>query len=220
MIVTCPICSKSYDVLWPQLWAYKRGRRYLCSWSCLRIFDGKEDGQLKEQRRDRIEVAKNILEMYKVGKSSAEIFEYLRSIGYKNPTQAVHDIKSHIRVKAPELYEQWPVRINGKQTTIGESMKEETQEPAPVVKLSGPIRIETPEANMVDVVETPEKPEPDRYQVTAIRVSELGEFYHDIKYHCVDWRAPGGEEVSLSPEMWRTLAREIPFILQKVGASK
>ena len=50
MIETCPICSKNFDVLWPQLWAYKRGKRYLCSWSCIRIFDGKEVYGMKTKK--------------------------------------------------------------------------------------------------------------------------------------------------------------------------
>ena len=46
MISKCPECGKTFDVLWPNLWRYKRGVQYICSWSCLRKFDGKEAEQL------------------------------------------------------------------------------------------------------------------------------------------------------------------------------
>lgn len=39
MINECPECGKVFDVLWPQLWQYKRGTKFICSWSCLRKFD-------------------------------------------------------------------------------------------------------------------------------------------------------------------------------------
>ena len=41
MITNCPVCGKAFDVLWPQLWRYKRGQLYLCSWKHLRLFDEK-----------------------------------------------------------------------------------------------------------------------------------------------------------------------------------
>ena len=41
MIKQCAVCRKQFDVLWPELWTYKRGAKYLCSWKCLRLFDEK-----------------------------------------------------------------------------------------------------------------------------------------------------------------------------------
>ena len=50
-----------------------------------------------------------------------------------------------------------------------------------------------------------------------IRRDELGEFYHDTKFNCVDWRTPAGDEVSLSPAGWRQLRDELPMILKILG---
>lgn len=38
----CPVCRKAFWVDWPSLWTYKRGNQFICSWSCLRKYDGKE----------------------------------------------------------------------------------------------------------------------------------------------------------------------------------
>ena len=42
MIHKCTVCKKQFDVLYPDLWRYKRWNRFMCSWKCLRAFDKKE----------------------------------------------------------------------------------------------------------------------------------------------------------------------------------
>ena len=32
----CPVCGKEFDVLWPELWRYREGSAYICTWKCLR----------------------------------------------------------------------------------------------------------------------------------------------------------------------------------------
>lgn len=39
---TCPVCGKLFWCDYPHLWRYKRDKKYICSWSCLRKYDGKE----------------------------------------------------------------------------------------------------------------------------------------------------------------------------------
>lgn len=110
----------------------------------------------------------------------------------------------------------------------------------PTIKLDGELRIETPEAHNVDIVETPEEPKQvielhgidtdivamnkqcnfnDRCTVSAIRVKDLGEFYYDKKFTSIDWRTPAGDEVSLGPAWWVQLAEDLPFILKKLGVN-
>ena len=48
MITNCPVCGKAFDILYPDLWRYRRShmhnRLFLCSWGCLRQYDkGKEE---------------------------------------------------------------------------------------------------------------------------------------------------------------------------------
>ena len=94
----------------------------------------------------------------------------------------------------------------------------EIPEHVPAVKIDGAIRIETPEPEKVQV-ETPEKAG-DHYQTTALFVSGLGEFYHDRKFKCVDWRNDEGDEISLPPFGWMQLSKELPAILKRIGAIK
>ena len=46
MRAKCPVCGKLFWCDYPHLWAYKRGNRFICSWGCLRKFDGKEAGDM------------------------------------------------------------------------------------------------------------------------------------------------------------------------------
>ena len=101
----------------------------------------------------------------------------------------------------------------------------------PTIKLDGELRIETPEAKKVEVVETPENVvkvietqqlklkkglrglnESD-FEVSAIRHPQLGEFYYDKKFNSIDWRTPEGEEISLHPSMWKELYMIIPDVM-------
>lgn len=38
----CPVCGKLFWCDYPHLWRYKRDKKFICSWSCLRKYDGKE----------------------------------------------------------------------------------------------------------------------------------------------------------------------------------
>ena len=69
---------------------------------------------------------------------------YLKGLGSKNPTAAWANIKSFYMRKHPDIYAKIPKKLNN-------------YIEMPVVKLRGPIRIETPEADKVQVVEKPEK---------------------------------------------------------------
>ena len=52
MITKCGQCGKSFDVLYPDLWRYVRGKTYLCSWSCLRKYDGEEFDDMGRTKKD------------------------------------------------------------------------------------------------------------------------------------------------------------------------
>jgi len=53
MINKCAICGKEFDALWPDLYRYKRGGTFLCSWSCLRKYDNeKGSGNMARMKKD------------------------------------------------------------------------------------------------------------------------------------------------------------------------
>ena len=92
----------------------------------------------------------------------------------------------------------------------------------PTVKIDGALKIETPEANKVEVVETPEKmiTKPVNFggfEVTAVRDKELGEFHYSQKFDFITWWGPDREEVSMSPDEWRKFVQRIPDIMGVLG---
>ena len=135
---------------------------------------------------------------------------YLKKCGCANPSSSWNAIKMSMKKNNPETYTKLPDSFR---------KKTEVTAKAPVVKLSGPIRIETPEAGKVEVVETPEKPKAPvkAYTVTGIRVENFGEFYYDRKFNSIDWRTEEGDEISLPPIGWKNLMQEMPDILKALG---
>ena len=53
MITTCPECGKEFDILYPDLWRYRRGD-FLCSYGCMRKHDKREEenGEMKRSKKD------------------------------------------------------------------------------------------------------------------------------------------------------------------------
>ena len=115
--------------------------------------------------------------------------------------------------------------------------KKEIPEQLPEVKLTGPIRIETPEAEKVQVVEMPEITEEDIQAVNekirknksikpiyfegyTVRCIEgvMGRFYYDTQFDRLDWTTPEGDEVSFSPSAWKRFAtEELPKVMALLG---
>ena len=52
MIKTCQECGNKVEVMYPELWRYKRGSRYLCSWKCLRLYDQKGSEDMEKMKKD------------------------------------------------------------------------------------------------------------------------------------------------------------------------
>ena len=61
----CPVCGKVF-ILVDDDWAYKRGGKPLCSWSCLRAY---ESGQ----KRNKLQKREQVIQAIKDGLSNKEI---------------------------------------------------------------------------------------------------------------------------------------------------
>lgn len=116
--------------------------------------------QMNELNRTKVEVETGEIKMQKITleqkKKAVQIAidggdpkKYLAQCGSGSPDKLWGYIKKVLKEKDPALYEQIP---DFRHTAKQKPAVDET----PVVKISGPIKIETPEANQVDVVETPE----------------------------------------------------------------
>ena len=206
MITNCPVCGKCFDVLWPHLWRYKRGKSFLCSWKCLRLIDSKRKKERyivnnPSDKRPRMSPAdmKKAVEMFRNGDESLE--QFLKDHGITNINKWKYNTRMRYGLQKP------------------------APEQVATVKVDGPIRIETKEPEKIelvgrdyDIVAMEEELKfNERTTVTAIRVEGLGEFYFDKKYNSVDWRAESGDEVSLGPAWWIQLVEDLPLILKKLG---
>ena len=164
---------------------------------------------------------------------------YLRELGIKNPTTSWSCIKGGLAKSDPETFKkiqdnekprqltakvEGPVIVDGP-AEIPEAVPAEVEtperfqyHPSPVIRA-----IEEKQGKPIDQI-IAEKQETMYqghevlgYKVTSIQHEKLGEFYHDWKHNKIDWRAPGGEEISMSPTCWWDLAEAVPEIMAIIG---
>lgn len=191
MIKNCPICGKAFDVLYPDIWRYKRNNRFLCSWKCIRLFDGKEEKQVKERvsvkktRMNRDDMAEAV-RMWKANDPGLD--QYLTDHGITHIGKWKQNARDRYGVAAPAT-----------------------------VKVDGPIRIETKEPAQVEVltVGTPVPP-PFEYKTTGIS-TEAGDFQYYRKQGFLDWTTLDGTAVSMSVAEWAALMRVFPEVVRVLG---
>ena len=204
MIKNCPICGKAFDVLYPDIWRYKRNNRFICSWKCIRLFDGKEERQVKERvsvkrtRMSRDDMAEAV-RMWKANDPGLD--QYLTDHGITHIGKWKQNARDRYGVAAPAT-----------------------------VKVDGPLRIETPEANKVEVVELrgPDYkfsggPEPGErinvtyttmeYKTTGIS-TPIGDWQYIKKAGYLDWTTLTGETVSMNLEEWKEFMKLFPEVLK------
>lgn len=177
--------------------------------------------QMNELNRTKVEVETGEIKMQKITleqkKKAVQIAidggdpkKYLAQCGSGSPDKLWGYIKKVLKEKDPALYEQIP---DFRHTAKQKPAVDET----PVVKISGPIKIETPEANQVDVVETPEVPKitkPLRYSGFTVRAVE-GDFgsYHFSDINGKQWIDYDDKEManqlSMTIEQWRGFIQEL-----------
>ena len=234
MMNICPECGKRHVVHWPEFWPYRRYNTYYCSFGCIDVSVTRDLKKLKDadrkkrerkmKKKDYSEIAREFIRIKESGGGNREIFEYLESIGYENPEGAFYYIRKSLKKSDPEL-----------EAKIGNS------KPGPAKKEAPEAPKAEPEETTVELVyddsiaeeyrrEQAEKAEKilaegittrNKYvldcDVTAIRVNELGEFYHDVEHNCIDWRNSFGDEISLPLWGWKNLAEDLPAILKVLG---
>lgn len=209
MITTCAMCGKSFDVLYPDLWRYKRGSLFLCSWSCLRQFDEGEKAMNKitlKQKQKAVEIAI----------SGGNPIEYLRSCGSTAPDKLWCYIKTVLKKKEPETFAKIPDLRRKKPEAPEAEAKPAT------LKLDGPIRIQMPEKilDLPDekVMQIPkELPKPFEYRTTGISTA-IGDFQYFRKSGYLDWTPlDGNGTVSMNTEEWKELLKLIPDVARVLG---
>ena len=129
----CSFCGKEFDVLWPDLWRYKKGpdinhtSAWFCSWKCLRADEKGEEKPMKNNKQE--EIALKLVEAME--KNGADPIEYLKGQGYGNPEKAYQNIKYRCREKRPDLYERFPKRRENREPEEKDPAEAVKQLPAP-----------------------------------------------------------------------------------------
>jgi len=144
MMAICPECGKRHVVTWPDLNPFKRGDEYYCSSNCYEVSVNRDLSKIKEAALIRRQ--KKLMKYKKDGTPA-------KKPGRKPQKQIeipAGEFKPAVDLSAPAKKVEKP---EGNMTVIA------TKEPpkVPTVKLDGALRIETPEAGKVEVVEKPER---------------------------------------------------------------
>lgn len=233
---TCRQCGKQFSVLYPHMWRYKRLRysgmyHWFCSWGCLRAYDKKMEET--KQMRLTAEQRQHAVDLVLAGQHPGE---YIESLGIQNPMTSWHYIKKQLKQKDPETWAKLP-------DNLGKLRHVETPEGdwTPAVKVYGPVKIETPEPEQIEVVKSAgecmkdmqdaadeffgkckdmglkldKEPEESEFECSVIRSKKTG-----ARYEMFDGSLClkiGSDEFVLSLDGWRALMKEIPQAAKKLG---
>lgn len=209
----CPQCGKEFVVLYPTQWGYKRGNKYLCSWSCLRAYDKKGGEKLmphggkppvltQGQKNRAVAMALN----------GYTPIPYLKKCGAKSPLNQWSIIRRELKDDDPGTWSKLPPTIKG--------LPEEPED------AEWPEAAEQPEAEtdlaneFADEFAEPEAEEPE--QKITQPVMFMGKTIVGIKgkfgeYHrgetregtWIDFESDGGDELSMTVDKWRLFLKDL-----------
>ena len=195
MIKNCPVCGKAFEVLYPDLWRYKRDMTFLCSWGCMRALDDKK-GVNRDMALTKAQ-KQAVIEMLLNGENPNE---FIKNCGIKNPTCTVWNLKQYLKKYDRETWE-----------------KLQPKPAAPAVEIpEAPVKAEIPERPAP--VHVPEKPKLIEYQYRVTGIStEAGDFQYYRKQSFLDWTTLDGTAVSMSLAEWAALMRVFPEVSRVLG---
>ena len=171
MITTCPVCGKGFDILWPHLWAYKEGKRYLCTWKCLRQLRKEEEGMERTMYKSRLNLTDEQKEKaVDIALKGGNPLPFLKECGAKNPSTTWTGVRNWASKLDwdTDVMSSLPESFGHKKRTLGDAMDgmkeaaDEFFEKCAGMGLNG-LQAETPEtptitidAKKIKLVETPE----------------------------------------------------------------
>ena len=161
------------------------------------------DGKPRKGENDMKLTLENKKRAVEIAASGASPLPFLRSLGIKNASATWCLIKKGLQKADPETFAKLPASFR-------------KDAPELVAKVDGPVIIETPEGNRIEVGQLKQVP---TMTVTAIRYDNLGEFHFDCDRNSVEWRTGVGEEVLMGVDGWRMLMELLPEILKVLGVS-
>lgn len=221
----CPVCKRHFWVMYPHLWAYKRGyglnqQVYFCSWKCLRTDEKKEKINVRrltdEQRQEAV----------RIHLEGGDAKKYLEEIGCAGPEAVWYSIRKKLKETDPETWAK--VQATIPKSPFQKKKKVETPEGnirrkdlVPEIAIDGDIQLNVTDGTKVDLVydgaiAEEYRKEQKTYTVTGIRTN-YGEFHYDHKHNSIDWWTDEGDEIGMGPIAWKNLSDELPDILRALG---
>ena len=231
---TCPECGITRFIMWPQFWPYRRGESYYCCDDCMRTAEAKDSKLIKmvahmralsaKGRKGKMETKLSYEQKKKavlIAIDGGDPLAFIKQCGSANPSKMWGHIRMIMKEKEPELYAKIPdlrARWTDKPKPTRTAV-DPASSPA-VVKVSGPLKIETPEAGKVTVVEIPEKKQELIYKIRAIDTG-IGSWEYSEKYGWISFNTKDGkDEVVMTPEEWAQLLRDLPQVFRVLGVKR
>lgn len=232
----CAVCGKSFDVLWEQLWVYKRGSKFMCSYHCLREYDVNNGKKVSDKQEDesmrKINRGELLEEMIHSGKT---VNEFFAGNGYLNPGQAFMDCKIWARKNDPDLLarvkeyaeKQKPAaRTKRKTNKKPEPIKFDYEKSKPIAKV---IKVEENDGGVeITAVKIPKPEKKESYPGTlkqaSVELSSVlysnGRYIRDVDDNANMVLRAGTNYLTHTPEEWIDLTREIMQALKQLFPEK
>ena len=223
---TCAVCGKEIVTHGAKNWGYKikepKGPyKFFCTYKCQRQYEKKhqekkvdviaqaaaeEAKKPKKTPQDRGVAAQKLAAEIRAGHDP---IKWLEKNGYRNAYQAYDAIRHYCETKLPEMVEVL--------RPIKELRKAEVQKVKQVPDLE---QLEEQVAEVLNAEVTEVKPIGGtfRYQVTGID-TDLGKFCWTNNPAAITFKYEG-EEISMLAGDWKTLAEQLPAILNVLGVAK
>ena len=134
----CSECGKEFDVLYPDLWRYRTGTRWFCSWHCLRADERKrkEDYGMERLKKDGTPAKKpgpkktvNV----ETPEAPVQCIAHVTPVDIEEAEQAVADlvlqggVNYQLKVEEDQKEPEFKYTVTGINTEIGDFMRENNE---------------------------------------------------------------------------------------------
>lgn len=149
---------------------------------------------------------------------------YLEECGLMAPDKTWWYLKQWLKKNYPEMADKVPKKLG----TADDYQKVKPdkgmpKEKTPTVKIDGALKIETPEANRIQVTEVPEKqPKITKPLMHSGKKAigwegDFGTYIYDRRHGYIDYEGNDGDEISLTVEGWKNWLIEVREVAQLLG---
>ena len=206
----CPVCRKRFPVLYPSIWAYRRGDSFFCSWTCLRAYD-KKIGENEEMKKLTLDDKKRVVALALAG---GDYIDFLESLGCKNPTSMFYTIKQGLKKADPDTYE----KLEAKKKKTGPKPKKLELDAGGDYQLV----VMEEKVNITEPVVIDEKMPINRplvfdgMTVTEVQ-GELGKYRYDAVHNCIDFDGKDADSLGFTVDGWKAFMAELKHAAAILG---